>query len=40
MYVHNQIIAPKQIPARPTMLRRQVKESRMIGVEAARVAAP
>lgn len=37
---HNQIIAPKQIPANATILRRAVNESRIIGVEAARVAAP
>lgn len=37
---HNHIIAAKQTPAKATILRRAVNESIMIGVEAARVAAP
>lgn len=37
---HNHIIAPKLMPAKAIIVRRMLKESRMTGMEAARVAAP
>lgn len=40
VYNHNQIMAPKQIPAKATIVRSTENESRTTGTDADRVEAP